>query len=284
MKESSQPLEEIKIPSSSESKGHLSRTQREDIKNSLQIKKNHWLSVSKSAKMYADGLSGKDRLLQIIVNIDSLLARMISYDYDERSKLITEILPSERSWKILEKDLASLIQQIRTWSSGLKEKNLFEFMKILTCILYQTRAIVLKRINYILMKVIQSYIKKNSPELQSKIIELQQLTITNHNLIVQYFTNARPSYLDAIIPLKFPLTWFKKCLSMEQAQKEYDIENHHKNLIPELQVYYLPLGVHSNLSEVSCFLYHIMKEFIDIFNKYNPNKTLSYTLQSGQNA
>ena len=285
MKELSQPLEEIRLPGPNDRKhsNQFSRSQKEEIRDSLQHKKTQWLQISKGAKARADGYANKDKLSSVIIQIDSILARMVSYDYDERSKLVTDILPSERSWKLLDQDIASMIKDIRLWSSGMKEKNLLEFLKILTCILYQTRAIILKRINSILMKVIELYTSKNSPELNSKIIELQQLTINNHHLMVQYFTNSRPNYLDAIVPVRFPTTWFKKSLSMEQTQRDYDISNHHKNLIPEQQTFYLPIGIHSNLGEVSGFLYNIIKEFIDIFNKYNANKPIIYTLQSGQN-
>ena len=58
-----------------------------------------------------------------------------------------------------------------------------------------------------------------------------------------------------------------------------------ENLIPNNQIYYLPLGNYSNLNELTGFLFNIINEFMDIYNnfhKYNGSKKIIYTLQSGQ--
>lgn len=263
----------------------LTKAQRDETRDSLLSQKVHWLNLSKTAQSKAQSCKGNDELLHIIVQIDGLLLRMVSYDFDERSKIISGVLPSERSWKLLENDLTTLINDLEKFTTGLKEKNLLEFMKILTCILYQIKSVVTKRINAILTKVIQLYISKNTEkgELNGKIIELQQLTISNNLAIVLNFINSKPSYLNAVIPLKFPITWSKKELSMENVQQEYDLNNYNRNLKPLNQLYYLPMGVYTNLNEVSGFLYRIIDEFIEIFNKYNPGITIKYSLQSGLN-
>lgn len=209
--------------------------------------------------------------------------RIVSYDFDERSKIISGVLPSERSWKLLETDLTTLIGDLQKYTARLKEKNLLEFMKIITYILYQIKSVVIKRINAILTKVIQLYINKNEKsELHGKIIELQQLTISNNLAIVQNFIKSKPGYLNSIIPSKFPITWSKRELNLDIVQLEYDLDSYNRNLKPLSQSYYLPMGVYTNLNEVSGFLYSIITEFIDIFNKYNPGNTMKYSIQSGE--
>ncbi|ODV81022.1 uncharacterized protein CANTADRAFT_25306 [Suhomyces tanzawaensis NRRL Y-17324] len=259
--------------------------QREETKIQLQSKKNHWLSLAKAANQRADSYKGTHDLLSVIIQVDSLILRMISYDYDERSKIVSDVLPSERSWKLLVKEISQLIDEIDKLARILKDKNQLEFLKILVCILFQTQAVVLKRINSILTKVIQLYINKNNSagELNGKIIELQQLTINNNSLIIENFMNSKPNYVNAIIPIKFPVTWFKKSLEMESSQQDHILDNCHNNIKPSNQLYYLPIGVYSNMNEITCFLYNILHEFIDIFNKFiRPKEPIKYVLQSGQ--
>ena len=37
---------------------------------------------------------------------------MVSNDFDERSKIISGVLPSERSWKLLDQDIENFITKI----------------------------------------------------------------------------------------------------------------------------------------------------------------------------
>ena len=52
--------------------------------------------------------------------------------------------------------------------------------------MFQTRALIMKRINSILTSVIQLYIDKRNHELNLKIIELQQLSINNNLKLLNF--------------------------------------------------------------------------------------------------
>ncbi|MCP8718136.1 MAG: hypothetical protein M5F18_02435 [Asgard group archaeon] len=141
---------------------------------------------------------------------------------------------------------------------------------------------ILKRINEILLSVIQLYIDKKNSDLNGKIIELQQLSLNNNNTIIEHFMNSNPAYLNAVIPVRFPITWFNKCLDLDIPQKAYNLADFKRSVKPSLQLYYLPFGNYTNLNELTAFLFSIMKEFIDIYNKFNSASAIMYPLQSGQ--
>ena len=290
---------------------NLTNSQREDIKFDLQNKKSHWFQLSKITQQKSDECFNNlnitphitinttrnphiidDLILSMIIQIDSFLLRMVSNDFDERSKIISGVLPSERSWKLLDQDIENFITKIDNHlklqhkQSLLPPNRMFgDFCTIINCIMFQTRALIMKRINSILTSVIQLYIDKRNHELNLKIIELQQLSINNNLKIIEFFMNSNPSYLNDIIPIKFPKSWGKKCLNLQIVQQRYNLLKFDENLIPNNQIYYLPLGNYSNLNELTGFLFNIINEFMDIYNnfhKYNGSKKITYTLQSGQ--
>ncbi|KAL6453436.1 hypothetical protein SBY92_005005 [Candida maltosa Xu316] len=260
---------------------HLSRSQREDVKFRLQDEKNSWLQISKIAQTKADKCD--DELIAMIIQVDTFILRMVSYDYDERSKIISGVLPSERSWKLLDQDIDHFISTIekKLKSGKIKDKFFLDFCKILKCILFQTRGLLIKRVNGILSNVIQSYIEKKNTELNGKIIELQQMSINNNSTIMQHFMNSNPSYLNAVIPTRFPMTWYNKCLNLEEVQLKYNLTDIDTSIKPNVMLYYLPFGNYSNLNELTAFLFNVLKEFIDIYNKYNSKTPIKYSLQSG---
>lgn len=193
---------------------NLTKKQKDEIKDSLIHKKNFWSALVKDCRIVCD--TEKDQFLAIIMNVDIILMLMIANDYDERSKVVIDVLPSERSWKSLDQDVKQLITKIDNFTINLNEKNLLEFLKILKCVLFQLRAIITNRIDSILTKVIVLYSsklnnsEKSDYELQSRIIDLQKTCIKNHELINRYFISSKPNYLIAIIPIKFPLPGLKK--------------------------------------------------------------------------
>lgn len=245
----------------------------------LQQKKNQWLQIARSTKEKAQATHS--RLLSHIINVDALLLKIIANDYDERAKIVVGVLPSERLWKNVVVEVSDLIASLHDYVAGIKEKNLIDFSKILLCILLQTRALVYKRINGILSMVIELYKKKKSESLYGKIIELQQLYIDNDQLIIKDFMNCKPDYLLAIIPQKFPQTTYKCSHNLKTVQLQYDLSNYQGSLKPRPKSFFLPFGVYSNLNEAVSLLYYVVSEFIDIFNKYNPNDAMRYLMQSG---
>ncbi|KAG7665218.1 uncharacterized protein J8A68_001274 [[Candida] subhashii] len=280
-REQNLPIEDIIKPIPATPTAPLSKSQREEIKLTLQDKKSHYLQLAKSAKSKSETTS--DEFLSILIEIDSIILRLISADYDERSKIITQILPSERSWKILDSDIESLISRIKQFHTSQSSTIIGEFLKILTCILYQTRGLVLKRTNAILNDVINHYLTKNDTgELDRKIIELQRSAIANSQLILQYFMNSKPGFLDSSIATKFPGVWYKKSLDLKQVQEWYNVRDYRGDIRPREGGYYLPLGGYSNLNELTAVLYGVVMEFVEIYNKYNSTKPITYVLQSGQ--
>ena len=261
----------------------LPKNQREEIKAQLLDKKNHWFQMSKSAQVKSDDCHKKDDLLSVVIQVDAFLLRMVSNDYDERSKIVADVLPSERSWKMLDRDINDFILRIEELlSHNIKDKIFADFCKILNCILFQARALILKRINEILSSVIQLYIEKKNTDLNGKIIELQQLSLKNNNTIIEHFMNSNPTYLNAVIPVRFPITWFSKSLDLDMIQKASCLTDFKKSIKPSLNLYYLPFGNYTNMNELTAFLFSIIKEFIDIYNKLNSSTAILYLLQSGQ--
>ncbi|CAI5757477.1 unnamed protein product [Candida verbasci] len=284
MREGSQPPVEEKIlidnfQDDSMSK-NLTQQQREEIKNNLINKKNHYLQLSKT--MTSRYQNSSDEFLKIIMQVDCILVKIISFDYDERSKVVSRVLPSERSWRQLDIEIEELIKKIDKINPNFSNIK-FDLLKIVHCILYQARAIIMKRINNILSTVIESYISRNEKtkenNLNIKIIELQQQLILNNKLIIENFMNSKPNYLNSIIPLKFSYTWYNKSLNLTKTQQDYNLNNYHKNLKPP-QLYYLPFGDYTNINELNGFLYNILKEFIEIYNKIYQNQPIKYNLQS----
>ncbi|KAK6461952.1 hypothetical protein DFJ63DRAFT_314579 [Scheffersomyces coipomensis] len=285
IKEPSQPLEEIKLPNSEEQQTlHLPKAMREEINATLQNKKTILLQLSKTAKGDFESSINKDNLKAVICQVDYVLLKLMASDYDERSKLVMDVLPSERSWKVLDQEVSDLIKFINNCSKSIKDNMISGFLRILTSILYQTRALIIKRVNSILIKVIDSYLTKRDDrkELNDKIIELQQTTIGNNNLISAHLMNARPDFLFSNIASKFPITWSKRNLNLEAVQRDFNLYDFHKHLRPAYQLYYLPFGAYSNVNEIDGFLFHIMNEFMDIYNKHNPSTRVSYVLLSGK--
>ncbi|KAK6202400.1 uncharacterized protein RJT21DRAFT_118418 [Scheffersomyces amazonensis] len=279
-KESSQtPEEPIKLSIEEQQINNMPKSKRDEINSTLQSKKNSWLSIYKDSKAYSERYAGTDKLITVFCQIDGILSKIVAYDYDERSKLVTGVLPSERSWKLLDQETGELIINISKWTKDIQDIMLNGFFRIITCVLYQTRALIVKRINSILTKVIQSYIRKRSEsqELNDKIIELQQSSILNNDIIATMFLNSRPDYLNISIPNKFAGTWSKRNTNIETVQKEYNLYDFNKNLRPIYQQYYLPLGSYSNITEMSGFLFNVVNEFIEVYNKHNPNNRIDYS-------
>ncbi|RCK56119.1 hypothetical protein Cantr_05478 [Candida viswanathii] len=261
----------------------MPRNQRDEIKTRLLGKKNHWFQLSKSAQSKSDDCRRTDALLSIVIQVDAFLQRMVSNDYDERSKVVAGVLPSERSWKMLDRDISDfIVRNEELLRHNIKDKIFADFCKILNCILFQARALILKRINEILSSVIQLYIDKKNNDLNGKIIELQQSSLNNNNIIIEHFMSSNPDYLNAVIKGRFPITWSNRCPDVEVPQKEYNLTDFRKSIKPKLQLYYLPFGNYTNLNELTAFLYSIIKEFIEIYNERNRSSAIVYPLQSGQ--
>lgn len=137
--------------------------EKEEFKANLILKKNYWIKIARQTKAESD--KTKDPILSIVISIDALLLYMISYDYDEKLKLVAELLPLERYWNSLYQDCSNLIVQLKQQISTTNEKStsrtpLTEYIQLFIGILYQMKAIILKQVNSVFQKVIDLYIFK----------------------------------------------------------------------------------------------------------------------------
>ncbi|KAI5963366.1 hypothetical protein KGF57_001311 [Candida theae] len=301
----------------------LTKDQVEDVKAKLITKKKYWSDICKNVQndidimwkalestrgTFPDNWKAPQiecRDIQVIVmQIDVFIMKMVSLDYDERSKVVTDTLPSERSWKALDKDIEGLITYIGLllsvrddWSATENGHFELEFLRTIKCLMFQTRALVTKRINSILSKVVVTYIEKMSlprdettstlayfgdSSLSNKVIELQQSSIKNAESARLYFMNSQPEFLDSMLQSTFSCVWEKRTLNLAQVQQSYNLEAFDRSIKPSLQIYYLPLGIYSNLNEVNSILFNVTVYFLETYNKLHQNKSINYKLQSGQ--
>lgn len=276
------------------SNSSLTEKEREDFKSNLTQKKNYWIKIARKTR--AESQKTKDPILAIMISFDALLLYMISYDYDEKLKVISDILPLERYWNSLYHDCSNLIGQIKkqitvkssteiSLSSG--KASLDEYLEFFIGILYQTKAIILKRVNSVFEKVIDLYIFKKKDtnqndiinELNNKIIELQQSTINNCKRSIIEFSKAQPfTSLLSQVPTNFPNTWHNKSPQINPIQP------YETSLVPGGDNYFLPIGIYTDLREISGFMFSCVREFGEIFlsTKSSDGKiNLRYNLQSG---
>lgn len=300
----------------------LTKTQVEDVKTKLTKKKKYWLDICKNVQADIDKLWKTLELTRgsfpenwkvphikfediqvIVMQVDVCIMKMVSLDYDERSKVVTSTLPSERSWKALDIDVEGLITYIEllldlgdilTTSKEIPLE--VEFLKTLKCLLFQTRALIVKRINSILLKVVDTYIKKmgvsndeapSTPTgsdditLSRKIIQLQQQNLKNSESLQHHFVNSQPEYLNSMLASTFSCVWERSTSNILHAQQSYNLDAFDKSIKPSLQTYYLPMGIYSNLNEVNCVLFNVVVYFLETYNKMNPDRIVNYKLQSG---
>ncbi|ODV65917.1 hypothetical protein HYPBUDRAFT_97896, partial [Hyphopichia burtonii NRRL Y-1933] len=260
--------------------GELNKKSQTDYKDGLISKKNYWIKHARDLNNRIDGIGGfkKDAHKLIVMKFDLLLLYMIAYDYDEKLKLIMNILPSERNWNSIYQDVTTLINQLENYNKTIDASNKFKnYIMIFIGILLQLKGIIHKRVNSILQKVIELYIKKKSNqnnevtnELNNKIIELQQQLINNWSSIITNFAKAQ-NYLDSLqILIKlFPNTWQKRKSKIQPPTTK--LKN---SFVPNNDSYYLPINSYSDLNEISGFMYNIIKEFNETFMTENSYKLI----------
>lgn len=263
--------------------------EKEEFKANLILKKNYWIKIARQTKAESD--KTKDPTLSIVISVDALLLYMIAYDYDEKLKLVAELLPLERYWNSLYQDCSNLIVQLKQQISTTNEKSssrkpLTEYIQLFIGILYQMKAIILKQVNSVFQKVIDLYIfkktnNKNGPlnELNNKIIELQQSTINNYNKSIANFAKAESFFsMTSQLSVNFPKTWYNKSPHMNPTQ------TYETSFVPGSDNYFLPIGMYSELREISGFMFSCLREFSELFlsTKDNGDKPgTTYILQSG---
>lgn len=263
--------------------------EREEYKANLILKKNYWIKIARQTKAEAD--KTKDPILSIVISIDALLLYMIAYDYDEKLKLIAEVLPLERYWNSLYQDCTNLIVQLKqNISKNISNEKyssripLTEYIQSFIGILYQMKAIILKQVNSVFHKVIDEYMfKKNNNkndllnELNNKIIELQQSTISNYNKAITNFAKAESYFsMTSQVSVIFPKTWYNKSPHMNPVQ------TYETSFVPGGDNYFLPIGMYTELREISGFMFSCLREFSKLFQSNNADKfETAYVLQSG---
>ncbi|CAK9436031.1 uncharacterized protein LODBEIA_P05970 [Lodderomyces beijingensis] len=272
-----------------------SHAEAEDVKIKLNDKKKFWQTQARDAQKRVDDLehakhaTPNDDLLSVVIKIDVILMKMVSCDYDERHKIVSRVLPSERSWMALEKEIGSFISKLRhlidSTTTGAQV-----FLQVVKCLMFQTRALVVKRVSQILANVISSYRAKEQgadQTLNLKIIELQVSELGCKRQQEEFFANSQSAYLYDAMEVNFPESWEARLGSWEDVQR--DRGRREEFLVSNLKAligngFYLPMGVYSNLSEMSDLLFLVTSEFIRNWNKNRDRDragSISYRLLSG---
>lgn len=260
--------------------------------SSMMNKKIALAKEAREARLASEKIS--DLQVKVVAKVDSLLLYLISYDYDENLKYLTNIDPLERCWNLLYEDCSSVIAYTHKLSFGdedsfisNEQKNaVILSLQYMTSILYLLKALILVRINEVILKTVaqekENKSSDNSMKDQEKdkaVLTAQKTVIANMHSITSDFTKAQcliPSSFD--LSKHFPITWNKRALSLDA------IKENNKCISPKDESFYLPIGIHSNLHQVSGLLYSFTNEFNENLRKvlYKNGKELStYTLKSG---
>lgn len=249
---------------------------KEEVKNNLNNKKNYWVKVARNCQRQAE--QTHDTLLSLVINLDSVLLFMISYDYDEKLKLIANILPSERYWVSTYSDITNIIDLLERFrSSPDTQSKVKNYLPFFIGLLYQSKTAILRRVNAILQKVIELYTKKSHKEdLNGKIIELQQQSMMNYTSMISDTAKGQEYLLKCpSISVKFPKTWHRRSSQIGPH------EGSDTSLYPSGDKFYLPIGIYSDIREVSGLLFSSLKEFSETFLA-EKDGSLRYNLQSAQ--
>ncbi|EDK42315.1 predicted protein [Lodderomyces elongisporus NRRL YB-4239] len=255
---------------------NLSLSESETLNSKLKDRRGFWQNQAKNlASQFGthnqSRLSGLVKDAEVITRVccmvDVVLMQMVACDYDERSKIVMRVLPSERSWMKLDTDVIEFITQITETIEYLKpvtntktntntnknNKNnnnynlhdansalILNFLKVIRCLLYQLRALLSKHICMILTRVIDDYRLKiaksnNDYALLKKIIELQVQERDLKTLQAELFANGQPTFLSSTIEFHFPNTWSKRSLDItevlrwerEQAYSQQNLKKLH---------------------------------------------------------
>lgn len=259
---------------------------------SMMNKKIALAKEAREARLTSEELSNLQA--KVVAKVDSLLLYLISYDYDEKLKYLTDIYPLERCWNLLYEDCFSVIAYTRKLTFG--DEDLFVSneqrnavilsLQYMTSILYLLKALILMRINEVILKTVAHEMEnkssdnsENYQEKEKAVLSAQKTVIANMHSISTDFTKAQ-CFIPVSFDLSkyFPITWNKRALSLEA------IKENNKCISPKDESFYLPIGIHSNLHQVSGLLYSFTNEFNENLRKvlYKNGKKLStYALKSG---
>lgn len=231
----------------------------QEYRSKLIQRKNHWIQLAKETSQKSSGTSNSK--LSIVIRFDSIVLYMIAYDFEEKIKLVSDMLPLERYWSLLLKECKELIEV-------LKLEPLSELRDAFIGVLHSIRGVLLKRVNTILQKVINLYLQKKKEtesygeNLSSKIIELQQQYISNCEQVVTEFQSNAKYDFSAILSQNFPKTFENRLRKMSTLpnKPKPDITG----FVPSTDKYYLPIGVYSDLQEIAGLTYTCLKEYLEI--------------------
>lgn len=216
--------------------------------------KTHWIRVAKETKFISNKTEG---ILSLIIELDALISYTISYYYDDKLKQAMNVPPLDRYWNELLKDLSSTIEKASTFVNQPKYSAIKSQFKCLVGLLHLFCSVVFRRINSIYLQL---------PRMELKVIE-------NYKIIDQHIKQTEivcPQF-EFCLKSNFPNIWDKRCKDFSQI-----IES----VLPMQFNYYLPVNSYTKLGEFTRLFYHILNEFIGIYNNAI-NEDLIYSLKSG---
>ncbi|CAN3374664.1 hypothetical protein DIURU_000060 [Diutina rugosa] len=234
--------------------------------------KNHWLGLARTAKTQCLEKESDD-VRALVAGLDAVLMYIISHDIDERIRVATNGLPSERHWRALDADIKAVIQRLA--KANPPHSSLAEFFNLFTKLLHTCRAVIQLRIHSVLRKVAASY---NAKGTEQKVISVQSEALKAYDNFSDCLVAAKPASIYSLVPSRLPQTFRRKQTSLEKPPSESRVDPKDR-IRPSKASFYLPIGPYSTLSEMAGLLYSATNEFIEIFNN-NSGKRMEYTLNA----
>lgn len=220
--------------------------------------KSLWLNRSKATKAAAELHRKDNELLYCIMQVDSLLMRILSSIYDEHYRRKTAASPSERPWMTLEQDMGRLVVEIER--QAVEGAPHAIFMRTVLLLMFQAKAAVLYRVNNILKLIVDDQLATLlSDSTRSRISELNEMAVDNYERATEYCAASDPCSLLGTLPSTFPQTWKKRAANLSETHAqvmEFPID-----LNIKLVRFYFPFGPYTAVLEVVAALHSILSEY-----------------------
>ncbi|ANB11899.1 hypothetical protein AWJ20_126 [Sugiyamaella lignohabitans] len=254
------------------SQSAISEEKREKYYRLLRSKMHNWIELAREKKHEADSaMEKKQYSLAAVISVDSLLAFIVGFDYEDRADQMVRRDANRSSWSTLIPFIGRLIIN-------------FEQNKIhqLVGLLYQIRALVHMRIASACHSVIQKKTKQlpdtgssasragSGPGSGSDDVDVNKLNQEIVHLTTKYMACHDSSMQDFKLGLTqlslddvekdYPKTWTNRHASPKPSSK------HEGGYRPLEDPYYLPMHCFSTLQEAAAFGYKLTKEWADSNN------------------
>lgn len=235
-----------RLPRKTQGLGIYSDQKSDKRRKTEDDERSHWLKVAKEIRVGAEHIESKDAFGSLVRQIDWILALAIAHDKS-----------GDKQWLLLNSEVLGVVGRAEKYIKAVPEKRK-DHVVFFVGQLVVLRALVLRRVNNLLMR-------QTHGATESRQLELQKAIIDNWNNIGRYFGELRAflNNLPADLVL-FPRTWHARLASHKANEGNAD---------PASDRFFLPLGPYSSVREACAYVYSCLKEYIAA-------ESLKYTLQA----